>query len=412
MKTRVWIPFAAALMAVPMQASATSSAALTGDWAAWYGCWRGMDSADGSAPLVCVLPGEDASSVRIATIENGEIAEETVVHADGVARPIQDGGCTGTESAFFSADGRRIFTRAELACGGLGRVSTGVLAMVSEVEWVDAQALTVNGQHAARTIRYRAAAPGEVPAWVASALPQDQALAQATARLDAANPLDVDAVIEASRHVAAPAVEALLAERQHGFGLNAAKLVRLEQEGVPTSTIDIMVALSYPAKFAVAPTRSQRGDYDAAPRAAEQNAARTWVEDCYDPYWTARRSGCYNGRYGYDYTRGGMYGYSPYGYDPYGWNYGTRPVVVIVQGDGDRMERSGGQVVKGRGYTRSGTARGTASPRGVTESGGSTPVRSTGSTTTTTTRSTPSSSGGSSSEPTRTAKPRGGGNNN
>jgi hypothetical protein len=412
MKTRTMMMVGAVLIALPVQAAASIPAA-AGDWTAWYGCWRAVET-EGTAPLVCVLPGEDESSVRIATIEDGAVAEETLVRADGVARPIAEGGCTGTESAKFSSDRRRIFTRAELSCNGLGRLSTGVLAMVSEVEWIDAQALTVNGQHAARTIRYRLAEPSAVPAWVSAALPQGQELAQETARLDAAMPLDIDAVVEASRNAAAPVVEAMLAQRQHGFGLNAAKLARLDEEGVPASTIDVMVALSYPSKFAVAPQRQRAGDADAW--AGERNAARSYVEDCYDPFWTARRYGCYSGRYGYDgYTRSGMYGYSPYGYDPYGWNYGSRPVVVIVRPGNDDEVDSGGSVVKGRGYTRGGAARGTAAPRGTTETrGASVPVRSEpkSTTTTTTTRSTPSSSSGGTTEtPTRTAKPRGGGGN-
>lgn len=393
MTTRVLIPIAAALVAIPVQTSAAPA-----DWSAWYGCWRAVDSAAGAAPLVCVLPGEDAASVRIATIEEGVIAEETVVRADGVARPIEDGGCAGSERAFFSADGRRIFTRAELACNGLGRVSTGVLAMVSEAEWVDAQALTVNGQHAVRTVRYRVADASEVPAWVATALPQDQRLAQQTARLNASSPLGIDEVVEASQHIAAPALEALLAERQQGFGLNAENLAQLAEQGVATSTIDVMVALSYPAKFAVAPQRAGgEGEWFD-----ERNAARSYLEDCYDPFTSARRYGCYNGRYGYGYGYSrGMYGYSPYGYDPYGWNYRSRPVVVIVRGVDD--EPRGGQLVKGRGYTRNGASRGTATPR----SEPSARTTSTGSSATTTT-TTSSSSSGSTSKPTRTAKPRGG----
>lgn len=394
--TRVLIPIAAALVAIPVQ----TSAAPADDWSAWYGCWRAVDSADGAAPLVCVLPGEDAASVRIATIEDGMIAEETVVRADGVARPIEDGGCSGSERAFFSADGRRIFTRAELACNGLGRLSTGVLAMTSEAEWVDAQALTVNGQHAVRTIRYRAAAASEVPAWVATELPQDQQLAQQTARLDASTPLSIDAVVEASQHVAAPALEALLAERQQGFGLNADKLAQLAEQGVAKSTIDVMVALSYPAKFAVAPQRPRAGAgqdwYDD-----DRHAARLYMEDCYSPFRSSRSYGCYEGRYGYGYgySRSGRYGYSPYGFDPYGWNFGVRPVIVIVQSEDDTEPR--GQLVKGRGYTGGGQPQGTARPRS-----GSTPTMSAGSSTTTT--STPSSSTSSSTKP-RTAKPRGGG---
>jgi hypothetical protein len=402
MKIRNWIPVTAVLLAAPLQAS-TPPGAVQGDWTAWYGCWVAVESESGVTPVVCVLPGADASTARIATIEDGRISEETVVRADGVARPIEEGGCSGAESAFFSEDGRRVFTRAELGCSGLGRLSTGVLAMISPDEWVDAQAMTVNGQHAVRTMRYRAARSSEIPAWVAADLPRDQALAQEVARLDASRPLEIADVAEATRHVAAPAVEALLAARQHGFGLNAAKLMELRDSGVPTSTIDVMVALSYPARFAVA-----QDDRRAGVRSdGDVNAARSWVESCYDdPFYSARRSGCYTSRYGYGYSRrGGLYGYSPYGYDPYGWNYGTRPVIVIVQPDGDGSSDSGGAVVKGRGYTRTGSTMGTAEPRGATER--SQPAASTGSTTT---KATPSSSSGGSTT-TRTAKPRGGNNN-
>lgn len=413
MKTRIWIPIAAALLVAPTQSSAAPAPAQTGDWTAWYGCWRPVDTTNGAAPLICVLPGDGPTAVRMATVENGEITDETIVRADGVARPLEEGGCTGSESAFFSADGRRIFTRAELACGGLGRVSTGVLAMVSEAEWVDAQALTVNGQHAARTIRYRAADASELPTWLATVLPQGRDLAQETARLDAAMPLDVDAVVEASKHVAAPALEAMLAARQHGFGLDAKKLVQLRDRGVPASTIDVMVALSYPAKFAVAPPQ-----YDAQHGVSDlerENAAGCYDRyGSYDPYGSYDRYGserrdCYSSRYGNSYGYGAYrnrygYGYDPYGYDPYGWNFGSRPVVVIVRSD-EGEPRTGGAVVKGRGYTRTGTTRGTATPRSA-EPTGSGAATSTGGTTAT--RAAPSSSG--STEPRRTAKPRGGGN--
>src|SRR5690606_8809397 len=33
--------------------------------------------------LVCVLPGDDPASARFATIEDGEVAGETVIRADG-----------------------------------------------------------------------------------------------------------------------------------------------------------------------------------------------------------------------------------------------------------------------------------------------------------------------------------------
>jgi len=234
MRKRASGPTAAALLAAPAAASAAPAPDSSGEWTAWYGCWRAVGDEGAAGPLVCVLPGDEPSSVRIATVADGEITEETVVRADGVSRPIAEGGCEGSERAWFSNDGRRVFTRAELACSGMGRVSTGVLGMIAENEWIDAQALTVNGQHAARTMRYRAVDASELPAWISAELPQDRRLAQETARLHASAPLDMAAVVEASKNISPPAVEALLAARQHGFGLNASKLVQLEEQGVPS----------------------------------------------------------------------------------------------------------------------------------------------------------------------------------
>lgn len=411
MKTRVLIPIAAALLVAPTPSNAAPAPAQTGDWTAWYGCWRPVDTTEGDA-LICMLPGDDPTAVRMATVENGEITSETVVRADGVERPFEEGGCTGSESAFFSADGRRIFTRAELACSGLGRLSTGMLAMVSEAEWVDAQALTVNGQHAARTIRYRAAEASELPTWLATVVPQGRDLAQETLRLDAAMPLDVDAVVEASQHVAAPALEAMLAIRQHGFSLDPKKLVQLRDMGVPASTIDVMVALTYPAQFAVAP---QQYDTDRSAADLDREYAAARAEDCYGSFSRVRMYDCYDdrfgSRYGYDYGYG--YGYRNrygYGYDPYRWNNGSTPIVVIVRPGDDNDPRTGGAVVKGRGYTRTGETRGTATPRRAEPTGsGATTTRATGSTTST--RSSPPSTSGGSTTPRRTAKPRGGGGN-
>ena len=61
-------------------------------------------------------------------------------------------------------------------------------------------------------------------------------------------------MIEASPHVAAPALEAALVESRATFGLNARRLIQLDDAGVPSSVIDLMVALTYPQAFSVRPT--------------------------------------------------------------------------------------------------------------------------------------------------------------
>jgi hypothetical protein len=411
--TAAGLLLAAPLAAVPAGGSGVVVDGLdtTAGWLAWHGCWKPVGEEAPEATLVCVLPGDDATAVRMTTWVEGSLGQETVLRADGVARPVEEGGCLGNQSARWSADGRRVFVRSEFSCGGLGRTSTGVLAFVVENEWVDVQALTVADQHLARSIRYRAVPVADYPAAVAAELGTERRLVQETARLQYSMPLDVAAVVEASREIAPPAVEALLGARQHGFAMDANMLLRLQREGVPASVIDMMVALSYPQRFAVR-ERPQ-------PTAQEGDRMRASRDDdtCYDPFLMRPVSGMscstmprYNqyNRYGY----GRDYGYSPWGYDPYGWRPGGSPVVVIVE-----PEREVGEVVKGRGYANpAGTSstRGAARPRQEPAARGSdagaarpaTPSSSTGSTRTTEEGSSSGTSTG------RTAVPRGGGGGN
>lgn len=403
------VPAAGAPAGVPERdAPAIGQQTLT----ALLGCWRLTEpSADGS--IVCILPGADASSVRIATVEEDRIVEETALSVDGVGRQVEEGGCTGTETATWSRDGGRIFLRTELDCNGIRRVSTGVIAMVAENEWVDVQSVSVGGQQASRTLRYRAIRAENVPEAVASQLPRDQRLVQESARLEAAAPLDYDDVVEASGLIAAPAVEALLAARKHGWALNAQRLLQLESAGVPATTIDMMIALSYPSTFVVEERRpvTPVGTYPSG------MALR---DDCYDPYFgRMSRAECevllmrQYGRYGY---RGSLfgygygsspygYGYSPWGYDPYGWNYGQTPIVIVRP---DTEQRQRGEVVKGQGYTRgSGSETGrSAQPRSGSSSGSASGSSSAGSSQPASTSSGNSSSGRSTG---RTAVPRNGG---
>jgi hypothetical protein len=369
MTMTVLVPLAAvALMATPTAGGPVSHspdpAAAPQTLTAWHGCWSATDS--DAAAMVCVLPGSNAASARIVTLENDEIVEETVLAVDGVARQVAEGGCTGTQTAWWSQDGRRVMLRTALDCDGVQRVSTGIIAMVAENEWVDVQTVSVGAQHASRTLRYRAVRPENAPDAVASLLPQGRSLVLESARLEASAALDMDAVMEASRLVAAPVVEALLAARRQGFSLNAQRLVQLERAGVPASTIDMMIALSYPRTFAVQEAPRQSTAYDGG---GAWRPAQAMVNDCYDPFFASRmsRTECdlllrrTSSRYGYGYGGsmygiGSRYGYSPWGYDSYGWNMGRGPTVIIVRGDDEQRGR--GEVVKGHGYTGSGTATG------------------------------------------------------
>jgi hypothetical protein len=401
---------------VPLLALLTAASpppvAQDGSWLAWHGCWRNVANDAPPGEVLCILPGSDAAEMRMLTVVDGRVAETTTVRADGVARPVDDGGCRGTETARWSEDGRRVFLTAELDCEGIRRESSGAIAMVAENEWLHAQAATVAGQHAARSIRYRAIAGTNMPAEVRAAIDDARTLAREAARLHVSAPMNIEDVIEATSFVAAPALEALLAARGAGFDMDARKVVRLEEAGVPGSVIDMTVALSYPTRFVVSESSV------AAPAAEPTYRPGTagWADSCYDPFLDMYRYGraCddirfgYRSRYGYS-----RYGYSPWGYDPYGWRYPSGPgvpVVVIIQPrEDDEPSRGPSQLVKGAGYTRGTTATGSAGPRtGATSAGaGSTtrPSTTTGSGSSTTS-SPPATSSGSTG---RTAVPRTGG---
>jgi hypothetical protein len=402
------------LLVAPAAGSTTIDAA--DPWAAWLGCWQVVGEAGQPGQLVCVVPGAGPSAMRMLTVADDAVVDEATLTADGVGRRVEDGGCMGMEQARWSQDGRRVFLRTELDCDGVRRVSTGMLAFVARDEWVDVQSLRVGEQYASRVVHYRAVRAEDVPVAVAAQLPTGRALAQEAARLHAAAPLDIAAVVEASAAVDAPAVEALLAAAGDGFDIDARTLVLLEEQGVAPSTIDVMIALSYPQVFAVrAPAREER-EYAAGGWAP---AGMTIAQYCYDPFRSGMRyrAECsyYYGMRGYS-PYGGLYwGYSPWGYDPYGWRYGRGPSVIIVRPD--REER--GAVVKGQGYTRGGSAgTGQARPRssgGSGEGGARSSQPDRGSATP---RAQPSPSGSSSPDRAapsrsddggRTAKPRTGG---
>lgn len=355
-------------------------------WQAWLGCWEptGTPSPEegeaetSGTPLVCVIPARGASAAEMVTVVDGEIVERERLAMDE-QRPSSSEGCTGWESATWSADGRRVYHRAEHSCTGeLERRSTGLMAMLPTGEWLDVRGVSVGGSSAVHVVRYReAGAPGILSAEVGAAR-QDRARAVDAARLAAAAPLTTAEVIEASRHLDPEVVEAWLVEREQGFAINARRLVELADAGVPERVIDVMVALSYPNVFAI-----NRPEREADFR-SDDSAGRP----------EQRRPGPVVGLGSWRYPGYG-YSYYPYGYGyghGYGRGYGYRgyPVVIVVRGDDDASQPRA-RAVKGRGYTRSTDSSGSA---------GAAPASRPGTSAGTT------SSGSGKSSPPRTAKPR------
>ncbi len=364
----------AALALVPLTSLAQQP--VDSRWLPWVGCWQ-IGSEEGAAPgdlLVCVRPGSTSDAVEVSTIRDGEIASTRTLVADAQPHAAQDQSCSGSQFAQFSSDGRRVYLWSTLTCeGGLKRTASAIMALASPTEWLDAQALGINGKRVPRVVRYRLAPE---PLWPAGfALDAQRATAAADARLVASGKVSLAEVQEASSSVDQEALAAFVLEWDRPFDLNGAKLASLADAGVPADVIDAVVAVSYPTRFVI---DHAAGSLALAP--APQRESRYTGGNVYgDPFgWGWWGLGqCYSGLgYWSPYCGSSLYwasgfgfgGYLPYWYNPYGYGYWGQPIIVVT-GNGEGQPAHG-TAVRGRGYTRGGEPTGStggryAHPRGA-----------------------------------------------
>ncbi len=353
-------------------------------WLPWLGCWE-LVGEEAEGPMLCVRPLEAPGAVEMLTVATGEIVARDTIVADGVERAVSREGCDGRERWSFSGDGRRIFLRSDYVCeGGVERRATGVVAMASPGEWVDAEAIEVDGEPVTWVRRYRLAPPERAAAVGLGGIAAERGMSVRVARRAAAAGATLEDVAEASRIVHPRAVEAWIAEVGRPFEVTAERLLELADAGVPEEVIDVVVAVSFPDRFAV---NAQRAPERLTPTGKMGMGRRTfpmwglygaWA---WDPYYAYYSPYSYWGAWG---ARGGWYG---------GYYWGPTTIVVDRRGEGPRH----GRVVKGRGYRRGGTA-----PSGTTSTPSVSRGRSSGS-------SVSSGRTGRSSSGGRKAKRRGGG---
>ncbi len=390
------ITFAGALVAIAGVPLAAQQAAVTKGWQGWIGCWATQSSASSpialaGGPFVCVLPTSDANVVDVATVAEGKVIARQRIDASGKALPIDAKECTGTKLGHWSADGRRVFLRADAVCGGTSLTTTGILAMTPNGEWLDIQSNAAGGGSSLRVIRYAdAGMPSSIPTEIASVLNAREVAVQG-ARVAAGAPIGTSAVIEATKLADSSVVAAWLLERQQPFRIDASQLVSLAESGVPAAVTDAMVAVSNPKVFAVA-----RPSPEAA-RADDIAGRRIYLTlDRYDPFATRYGYGYDPYRSGYGYGYGYGYGLAPgYGYSGY---YNSAP-IIIVRGAAQTSSQTPGHMVKGRGFVPDQpTSPSPSSSRASTSTSSGSSSGNTGSSST----SQPASQGSTE----RTAKPR------
>jgi hypothetical protein len=319
------LAFLAALLATT-SLSATQNPQ-NSEWRAWYGCWRAEEAPPNE--YLCVAPA-GANAVRMMTVVGSDVVAESRVITDGKAREVRQEGCTGTEVAYWSADGQRVFLKSDLTCEeGIKRNVSGMFAFTSSIEWLSAQAVTVADQTASRTVRYTAVEPSGLPALVTSALRsadtrgfrRDAVLASVDERdiNEAASNIDPVAVQEWVDALGLPYQVADANERVQAGSISALDQVSRVSGGDYYNTREVVHVVERP-------TYVHTTTY-----------VNTVVRSCWDPFYSGFVLGFGHGVnlgvYGYSgcgrhyYTR-----YSPWGYDLHGWRWRRGPVVVIRNG--------------------------------------------------------------------------------
>ncbi|MBM3907046.1 MAG: hypothetical protein FJ363_03095 [Gemmatimonadetes bacterium] len=411
-----------------MSAQAAFAQGLDARWQPWIGCWTAAASATTEArgSLVCLVPAEQGSGVELAVIAGGVVAHRERFDASVPRVPKDFDGCPGWESVTFSRDARQVLFRSEFTCGATRVQGSGIYSVTVDGEWIDVSGSVVGGQPTVRAVRYRPAgrALRRLATGVSSdSMPFEVVAERSTsryARLGAALPVRTSEVVEAAERVAPPVIEAWMHELQQGFEVNGRELERLADAGLPSSTIDLMVALSYPERFSVQRPAQRGGAVDIERVDVTDDERLRRSRYCgfgyapgYPSYYSDR---CYNdyllpGGHWYDpfglnrYGYGGYTGYG-YGYGGYygGYYWGPRPIVIVPANPGDNTQARG-RAVKGGGYTRGsgGYSKPSSGTSGSSASGGSSSGGSSSSGKASSGGSSSGSSGGSSG---RTAKPR------
>ena len=243
-------------------------------WLPWMGCWRlgeeqieqAPDGSELPGPMfVCLSPA--AEGARMTARAGDEVFMERTLVADGVRREVSDGECRGWERRDWSADGRRLFTSAEIRCGDDDApiARSGISLLSDRSTWVDLQVVEVEGQKHLEIRRYNPAPNAESESAEMAARFDD--IRQA--RRETGSPPGLAAVREAAATADPRVVEAMLTETQPRLQIDRDTLVELDDAGIDAGVIDLLVALAYPDRFVVERRRSgSSGAAGAAPAAA------------------------------------------------------------------------------------------------------------------------------------------------
>jgi hypothetical protein len=358
-------------------------------WRAYIGCWA-SSTAGRPGPMVCVVPTSAASTVDFVTVVRDSIVSTIPLSVTGGRIGRTRDGCTGWESARWSLDERRLYTTSEFTCAdGVKQSASGLISMRQTDAFSRIDGIRTRGSVRTRVVQFQLTTDSTLyPAAIASRMPSASSMQSFAAQMEASAEVSTADVVDASKALDSPVVEAWIADLGQKFAVSAKDLRAMKASGVSDGVIDMVVAVSNPDYFTLAqngapvarpndPFQQRRGGY-------ADNSARAELERLR----RAQQLGIYGNGYGslYDWTDMyfplagyGGFGYSSYGrgalyggyaqywgpFGPYygsggGWITGGKPYVIVP---GTPPEPPG-RVINGSGYSQGGasTSRG-AEPR-------------------------------------------------
>jgi len=323
-------------------------------WSPFLGCWRAVDDPAGVGARICVSPSRGGALVT--TVVGGQRVSTDTRIADGTARAVAADGCRGTETVRWSASGHRLYRNATIACDGAApRTLATASFFAAGPVWVDVETVEAEGTTNVRVNRLVRAASQLLPDGTTLARP-------AGARgpsVEAMAPFTVADVIELSAALPADGVQAVISEAPSPYRLNAKALVAMAEAGVGDLVIDLMVGLTYPARFEV--RRAASGGWGGGGLGMASMADPFFspiigpaaLFNCYSNYgWAA--ANYWGNCAGYDPRMMTMF---PGYYDGYFGAFGpgwivTQPGMGAAGPTAPMESPAEGRLVNGRGYTQ------------------------------------------------------------
>lgn len=401
--------------ATPLAAQQADSITIGAHWRPYLGCWA-SSSAGVVGPTVCIVPTDSAEKVDMLVVVEDSVVSRVPVTASESRVPVTRDGCSGWETARWSGDDHRLYTRGEFACdGGTPQKSSGIYALSQDDAFSRIEGVSTKNGVRVRVVNYIRLDPAAIPLEIARSLSRASALPTVAARADAASPITFRDVSAALKEVDREVVEGWIADRGQRFALTPKELRQLRTDGLPESVIDMMIAVSHPKVFTVQqggapvvataprPVREQCSMYDTACLIRYANRVNVRYDRRIDEaimlmygygygsmylpytrdyrnafgYWTPYGGG-YLGYAGFNgYSLGGLYGSTWLGNNGWfnngwsnGWNNVGTPFVIVPTQPAPSAGR--GTVVNGRGYTQDGgSSSGIARPSADVNGGGS-----------------------------------------